>query len=404
MSGSPGEEAFMRLHRNYSNRSKFLKMRTRSILAAVLLALFMSPSCGSGKPPVFLKKPFSASTNIPGKEYPKINPDLSVTCRVEAPDAISVELDLCNKVYPMVQIDEGVWEVTSDPQVPGFHYYFINVDGVRVSDPSSRLFYGCGLMASGIEIPEAGVDFYIEKEVPHGEVRMQRYWSGLTQTWRICYVYIPAAYDKNPETRYPVLYLQHGGGEDETGWANQGKLDNIMDNLIASGEAVPMIIVMDRGSAILANSVDSERSRNIFDFSAFEKVVVEELVPMIDAGYRTLADRNNRAIAGLSLGGFQSWSIGLSHQDLFSYIGGFSGAGMDPSPEKYPVSLNEQMNLLYISIGTDEPEQMYAGVKAFHDMLEDKGVRHLYYESEGTGHEWLTWRRSLRQFAALLFR
>ena len=201
-----------------------------------------------------------------------------------------------------------------------------------------------------------------------------------------------------------MLYLQHCGGEDETGWANQGKLDNIMDNLIASGEAVPMIIVMDRGSAILANSVDSERSRNIFDFSAFEKVVVEELVPMIDAGYRTLADRNNRAIAGLSLGGFQSWSIGLSHQDLFSYIGGFSGAGMDPSPEKYPVSLNEQMNLLYISIGTDEPEQMYAGVKAFHDMLENKGVRHLYYESEGTGHEWLTWRRSLRQFAALLFR
>ncbi|MDD4920629.1 MAG: alpha/beta hydrolase-fold protein [Bacteroidales bacterium] len=379
-------------------------MKIHGILAAILFALVLSPSCGSRKQAAYLTVPFSASTNIPGKEYPKINPDLSVTCRVEAPDAISVELDLCNKVYPMVQIEGGVWEVTSDPQVPGFHYYFINVDGVRVSDPSSKLFYGCGLMASGIEIPEAGVDFYLEQDVPHGEVRMQRYWSDLAQTWRICYVYTPAEYDTTPDARYPVLYLQHGGGEDETGWPNQGKVDNIMDNLIASGEAVSMIVVMDRGSAVLANSPDWERTRNIFDFSAYEKVVVEELVPMIDACYRTLDDRNSRAIAGLSLGGYQSWSIGLSHMDLFSYIGGFSGAGMEPSPEKYPLSLNEQMNLLYLSVGTEEPEQMYAGVKAFHDMLENKGVQHLYYESPGTAHEWLTWRRSLRQFAALLFR
>ncbi|MDD2641833.1 MAG: esterase, partial [Bacteroidales bacterium] len=194
-------------------------MKSTGIIVAGLLAISIFSSCGLKKP-VTIAEPFSASTNVPGQEYPKINPDLSVTCRVVAPEAFSVELDLCNKLYPMVQVEKGIWEVTSDPQVPGFHYYFINVDGVRISDPSSRLFYGCGLMASGIEIPEAGVDYYLENNVPHGEVRMQRYWSDLTQTWRICYVYTPAEYDSDPDKRYPVLYLQHGGGEDETGWSN----------------------------------------------------------------------------------------------------------------------------------------------------------------------------------------
>jgi enterochelin esterase family protein len=401
MNGLPGEEAFIRLHRNSSNRS--IKMRIIYIIAAGLFTMTVSPSCGSKKS-IVSREPVSASTNIPGKEYPRINPDLSVTCRVEAPDAIKVELDLSNKVYPMKQINDGIWEVTSDPQVPGFHYYFINVDGVRISDPSSKLFYGCGLMASGIEIPEAGVDFYHQKDVPHGEVRMQRYWSDLTQTWRICYVYTPAEYDFSTEKRYPVLYLQHGGGEDETGWPNQGRMDNIMDNLIDSGAAVPMLVVMDRGTAILADSGPTTINRNIFDFTAFERVVVEELIPMIDDEYRTITDRNSRAIAGLSLGGFQSWSIGLSHQDLFSYVGGFSGSGMVNSPDDYTPELNKEMRLLYVSIGTDEPEHMYAGVKAFHDLLDNKGIKHVYYESPGTAHEWQTWRRSLNQFAALLFK
>ncbi len=378
-------------------------MKSTSITVFLLLAVTVLSSCGMRKPST-ISQPFSASTNIPGREYPKINPDLSVTCRVVAPEAFTVELDLCNKLYPMVQVEKGVWEVTSDPQVPGFHYYFINVDGVRISDPSSRLFYGCGLMASGIEIPEEGVDFYLPSNVPHGEVRMQRYWSDITQTWRICYVYTPAEYDLNPDKRYPVLYLQHGGGEDETGWPNQGRMDNIMDNLIAGGQSVPMIVVMDRGYATLANSQDTVTSHDMFDFTAFEWVVVQELIPMIDANYRTLPERDYRAIAGLSMGGFQSWSIGLSHKNLFAYIGGFSGSGMAASPENYPSSLNEQMKLLYVSIGTAEPEQMYAGVKAFHDMLEQNGVDHIYYESQGTAHEWLTWRRSLNQFAALLFK
>lgn len=381
-------------------------MKPITILFAGLFAVSIMTSCGNKPTDVpVTAAPISASTNILGKEYPKINPDLSVTCRVMAPEATSVQLDM-GKMYPMTKIDteKGIWEATTEPQVPGFHYYFLNIDGVKVSDPSSKLFYGCGLMASGIEIPEAGVDYYLEKNVPHGEVRMQRYWSELTQTWRICYVYTPAEYEMNPTKRYPVLYLQHGAGEDETGWSNQGKMDNIMDNLIADGQAVPMIVVMDRGYATLAKQTKEASNTNMFDFSAFETVFIKEIVPMIDAKYRTLTDRENRAIAGLSMGGFQSWSIGLAHKDLFAWVGGFSGSGRAAAVEDYPVSLNEQMKLLYVSIGTNEPEQMYAGVKAFHDFLASTGVKHVYYESEGTAHEWLSWRRSLHQFAGLLFK
>ena len=155
-----------------------------------------------------LSKPTPATTNLDGKQYPMVNPDLSATFRVVAPEAKTVELDL-GKLYPMTKNSEGVWEVTCDPQVPGFHYYFIHIDGVKVADPSSKLFYGCGMMSSGIEIPEAGVDYYLEKEVPHGEIRMQRYYSDLTKSWRICYVYVPAEYESNPSKRYPVLYLFH---------------------------------------------------------------------------------------------------------------------------------------------------------------------------------------------------
>jgi len=353
-----------------------------------------------------ITEPTSAVTNILGREYPKINPDLSVTHRVAAPDAESVALDICSKVYPMTKAEDGLWEVTTDPGlVPGFHYYFLNIDGVRVADPNSQLFYGCGLMASGIEIPEVGVDYYLmRKDAPRGEVRMQRYWSELTQAWRVCYVYTPAEYELKPNKRYPVLYLQHGAGEDETGWSNQGKMDIIMDNLIADKEAVPMIVVMDRGYATLAEPDEAALAPGFFNFTAFDRVMTQEIVPMIDANYRTLTDRDHRAITGLSMGGFQAWNIGLAHKDMFAWVGGFSGSGRPGNPENYPVSLNDDMKLLYVSIGTDEPVNMYTGIYEFHLMLEENGVNHVYYESPGTAHEWLTWRRSLHQFAPMLFK
>ena len=298
-----------------------------------------------------------------------------------------------------------MWEVTTDPLVVGFHYYTMNVDGKRVSDPNSKEFFGSNYWQSGIDVPEAGVDYYLEKKVPHGEIEIVKYQSKLTGAERTTWVYLPPQYKKEPNRRFPVLYLFHGAGEDETGWGTQGKLGNIMDNLIAKKEAEPMIIVMEHAVATDPNATGRQ---NMFDFTFFEKVMVEDIVPYFDANYRTLTDRDNRAICGLSLGGFQSYTIGLDHPEMFGWIGGFSGSGRGPNDrrdaEMYPKSINDQYHLLYISIGTDEPAGMYQGIHDLHIALDELGINHIYYESPGTGHEWLTWRRSLHQFAQMLFK
>ena len=378
-------------------------MKTRYILTAILAAAAVLASCKE-KPVIgLITEPTPASSNLPGKEYPKINPDLSVTFQVNAPQAESVALNL-GKNYPMEKNADGIWEVTCDPQVPGFHYYSIIVDGVQLADPSSQLFYGTGKMSSAIEIPEVGVDFYLPKDVPHGEIRMQRYWSELTQAWRTCYVYVPYEYEQKPDTRYPVLYIYHGAGEDETGWPIQGKMDNIMDNLIAAKQAVPMLIVSDRGEARIPGASMAGGPRGMFNFDNVDKLATEELIPMIDSKYRTLTDRDHRAITGLSMGGFIAWSVGLNHPELFAYVGGFSGSGMAQNPDAYPASLNDQYKLLFISTGSEESPQMYSTVTNFRDVLEKNGVKHIYYESPGVGHEWLNWRRSLKEFAPRLFK
>lgn len=343
----------------------------------------------------------SASTNIIGKEYPKINPDRTVTFRFLAPDAKSVAVDLGGR-HNMTKNAQGEWEVTTTPQVPGFHYYSLIIDGVKVSDPHSKQFFGSSSMTSGIEIPEVCVDYYLDKDVPHGEVREQRYWSELTKSWRTCRVYVPAEYDTNLSARYPVLYLLHGAGEDETGWSEQGMMYNIMDNLIEEGSAVPMIVVMDHGVA----TIPEIKSASMFDFTAYEKVVIEELIPMIDSKYRTYTDREHRGITGLSLGGFQSWTIAMNNRDKFAWLGGFSGSGKGPGSDAslYDESLNKDFKLMFISTGTAESAQMYATVKNFHDVLVNAGVKHIFFQSAGTGHEWLTWRRSLYRFVPLIFK
>ena len=364
-------------------------------------------SC-AGNPQVgVLTEPTSATTNMPGSEYPKINPDLSAVFRNDMPDAQSVAVNVGGKNYQMTKGEDGIWEVTTDPLVPGFHFYTMNVDGKRIADPNSRQFFGSFYWSSGIEVPEAGVDNYIEMDVPHGAIEIIRYDSKLTGAVRECYVYLPPQYISEPDRRFPVLYLMHGAGENETGWATQGMMRDIMHNLIAEGECEPMIIVCEHGVAQL---VDAEPAKgfNLFNFDAFEKVMVEESVPFFDSHLRTLTDRDHRAICGLSLGGFQSYTIGLNHPDMFGWIGGFSGSGRGPNDrrdaEMYPKSINDTYHLLYISIGTDEPAGMYQGIYDLHVALEGLGINHVYYESPGTGHEWLTWRRSLHQFAPMLFR
>ena len=312
--------------------------------------------------------------------------------------------------------------------MPGFHYYVLVIDGVQVNDPASETFYGTGKQTSGIEIPEKGVDYYLPKDVPHGEIRERWYHSGTTRQWRRIFVYTPPGYDNNLETRYPVLYLQHGGGEDERGWPNQGRVGFILDNLLAERKAKPMIVVMGQGYARRPGDAapsparparPGQKASAFRDFSkmfgAFEEVMVKDLIPMIDATYRTIPDRDHRAMAGLSMGGMQTFQIGLKHLDLFAYLGGFSGAGggfggipFDPKTAHNGVmadagEFNKKVRLLWLGIGTAEGKRMYESVKGYHEALEKAGIKHVYYESPATSHEWLTWRRCLHAFAPLLF-
>jgi enterochelin esterase-like enzyme len=373
----------------------------------------------------------SAPSNIRGAQYPRIHDDLRVTFRIKAPDAQKVVFAFFDSQrYPATKGEDGFWTVTTEPQVPGFHYYRVFIDSAEVNDPASETFYGTGKDASGIEIPEKGVDYYLPKNVPHGEVRERWHYSKTTESWRRIFVYTPPSYDTDRDARFPVLYLQHGGGEDERGWPNQGKMAFIMDNLIAEGKAKPMLVVMEQGyarrpgesAAPPAPPRPAEPGQNPPPrpdmsrmFSAFEDVMVKDLIPMIDATYRTTPDRDHRAMAGLSMGGMQTFQITMKHLDLFSYIGGFSGGGggfggvaFDSKTAHGGVmanadEFNEKVCLLWLGIGTTEPQRMYESVKNYHESLEKAGIKHVYYESPGTSHEWLTWRRSLHEFAPLLF-
>ena len=355
-----------------------------------------------------------ASSNVRGAIYPRITTDLRAIFQVKAPDAIKVQL-LMGKTYEMAKDEKGIWTLTTDPLVPGFHYYFLIIDGVQVSDPASESYFGWGKMSSGIEVPEAGVTYYSLKNVPHGDVRQKWYFSNVTGAWRRCFVYCPPGYSDNLNKKYPVLYLQHGSGEDERSWSVQGKADIIMDNLIAESKAVPMIIVMDQGYATRAGAPAPVPGQQPAAPSAFEEVVIKDLIPFIDSNFRTLSDREHRAMAGLSMGGMQTMQITLSNLDKFAYIGGFSGAGrfsgagLDVKTDYKGVladseAFNKKVKLLWIGVGTAESANMYKAINGFHLSLVSAGIKHVYYESPGTEHEWLTWRRSLNEFAPLLFK
>ena len=390
-------------------------MRNLMFLISVLLLISTYSNAQNNTSKTDLGEP--ASTNVSDAKYPRILPDNRVIFRIKAPEAQKVQVDLVKK-YDMIKDTAGIWEATTEPVVEGFHYYSILIDGVAVCDPASQTFYGMGRMASGIDIPEKGVDYYSLKDVPHGQIRQIRYYSNITKSWRRAFVYTPPAYNTNLNERYPVFYLQHGGGEDETGWPNQGKVDIIMDNLIAEGKAKPMLIVMDRGYAVdpTAPKNDNEpfMKRLIEGNKTLTEVFIKEILPTIDKEFRTIPDRDHRAMAGLSMGGFQTFQITLTNLDKFAYIGGFSGAGfMMPGTDiktmydgvwKDVDAFNKKAKLMYLSIGTAEPERMYQTVNNFHKELEKIGVKHVYYESPGTSHEWLTWRRSLNQFANLIFK
>jgi enterochelin esterase-like enzyme len=383
-------------------------IRTAILLIPMVCVLAWSQPAAEGQP---------ASTNIMNAQYPRVHPDLRVTFRVDAPGAQKVQVAMGRDRYDMTRAEDGFWYVTTPPLVPGFHYYSLIIDGANVSDPSSHTYYGTGRDSSGIEVPEKGVDYYEPKDVPHGEVRVRWYLSKVTGKWRRCFVYTPPDYDTNPRQRYPVLYLQHGSGEDETGWIFQGRANFILDNLIAAGKAKPMIIVMDNGYAQRAGSGEAARSaRTRPNASAFNDVILQDVIPMIDRTYRTIPDREHRAMAGLSMGGNQTCHLTLRNLDKFAWIGMFSGTGngLSTAPLDHKTfmggvfadgaALNAKVKLLWIGMGTAEPDPFPGAIGAFRKMLDDAGVKYVYFESPGTAHEWLTWRRSLNDFAQRLFR
>jgi enterochelin esterase family protein len=347
---------------------------------------------------------------------------------VKAPEATKVRLNFWSgPKLEMEKLQDGFWTITTPPLVSGFHYYTLIVDGGEVSDPNTHAFFGGGKPASGVEVPEPGSTYYSVQDVPHGAVREVWYNSKVTGTWRHALVYLPPNYDA-PKTRYPVLYLQHGAGEDETGWVRQGNANFILDNLIAANSCKPMIVVMAYGYAHRAGQepVDlfakpfgsPEMLKAMQDMAAtFEDDVTQALIPFIDATFRTLSDRDHRAMAGLSMGGMQTYQITLNHLDLFSYIGGFSGAGgmlvlgsrkLDPKTDYNgvfadPAAFAKKVHLLWLGVGTSEPERMRAGLQRLHTSLLEANIQHVFYESPGTDHEWQTWRRDLKDFAPRLF-
>ncbi len=393
-------------------------MRTIATLMLLSASLGFAQDSSDFKP---------ASSNVLDAQYPKVDSNSRVRIRFKAPDATKVRVNFWSgEKADMEKQPDGFWTFTSKSMAPGLHYYSIVVDGADVNDPGGTAYFGGSRWASAVEVPEAGVDYYLPKDVPHGQVRQIWYHSSVTGTWRDTFVYLPADYDTS-KARYPVLYLQHGGGEDETGWIRQGKANFILDNLIASGNTKPMIVVMANGYATRAGYVVPDLTGKPFGSPEFMKVMQERmgafeddmtqaLIPFVEKTFRTIPDRDHRAMAGLSMGGMQTFQVTFDHLDLFSYIGGFSGAG-NPflTGTKFdvktayngaladPSSFAKRVHLLWIGVGTNEPERMKSGLESLHTSLDAGGVKHVFYESPGTDHEWQTWRRDLKDFAPRLF-
>jgi len=348
--------------------------------------------------------------NQPGQQYPQVNSQRYARFRIVAPQAQSVRVSLGRGGTALTKGEDGVWTgITAEPLDEGFHYYRLTVDGGTFNDPGTLNFYGSTRWESGIEVPAHDQDFYALKDVPHGRVQQVLFPSKLTNTViaRVAYVYTPPDYDKDWSKRYPVLYLQHGWGENEYAWWNQGRANLIMDNLIAEGKARPFIIVMTYG---LTNEGPGPGGRgrrgaggNPFAAAsaAFESVLVGELIPYIDANFRTLTDQPNRAMAGLSMGGAQTRAITLRNLDKFSYIGLFSGGVISTNDVLNTPGFREKVKLVFCSTGSRENP---GAIKANHEALNEIGIKNVAYVSPDTGHEFQTWRRSLREFAPLLFR
>ena len=367
--------------------------------------------------PVAIKKinvPADAVTGeytVPGNEFPKVDSQRRAYFRIQAPQAKKIVVDICSKKYDMEPQGNGVFMAVTDPLPVGFHYYFMNIDGVNFIDPASETFFGCNRESGGLEVPEGPEgDYYRPQQgVPAGCVRSIHYYSNEQKTWRHAMVYTPAEYDQKQgfKKRYPVLYLQHGMGEGETSWTLQGKMQHIMDNAIASGEAVPMIVVMESGD-IKAPFGGGSNRQGMSDYGAsFYPVLLNDLIPYIDANFRTKSDRENRAMAGLSWGGHQTFDIVFNNMDKFAWLGTFSGAifGLDLKTAYNGVftnadEFNKKIHYMYMNWGSEDFIKSGDIVKG----LQEMGIKVEGKQSEGTAHEFLTWRRGLHEFIPHIFK
>ena len=411
----------------------------KTILLAVFACVCVYASTSAREQPPADCTP--STLNIPGAPYPCVYPDSRVTFRVVAPEAQKVRVRL-GQGFDMTKAPDGMWYATTSPQVVGFHYYTLAIDGAVVADPATRTFFGSGYYNSAIEVPERDADYYTLKDVPRGEVRQRWYFSKVTGTWRRAYIYTPPDYDANTKVKYPVLYLLHGWGENEQGWHVQGHVDVIMDNLIAEKKAKPMIVVMDNLNAVkpgesaalyfargaltqavpqppqppgaapggAAGAPGRAGGRGPMASGVFTEMMLTDMMPMVERAFRVAPGRENRAMAGLSMGGAQTFGTALANLDKFAYLGGFSGSsggrgGFDPKTSSGGVfadaaAFNKKVKVLFLGIGSMEGP----GTKTFSDQLTAAGINNVYYESPGTAHEWLTWRRCFKDFAPRLFR
>ena len=346
-------------------------------------------------------------TNQLGHQYPMVNSQGAVRAQLRAPQANAVRLDIGGRKYEMAKDENGVWTGTSAPQDVGFHYYQLEVDGASVPDPGTFYFFGAGRWGSGIEIPSEDMDFWQVKNVPQGSIVEKYYWSKATESMRHCFVYLPAEYGKNPQKKYPVLYLQHGNAENEHGWSAQGHTGQILDNLIAAGKAVPFIVVMDYGqgqnihlvgqyAAQVPQPQPGQRGGN----DNFQVVLLTDIIPMIEQNFRVIADAQHRAMAGLSMGGGQTRRITLANPTTFAYVGMFSGGVMSVEDIQGAEGFQKTNKVVFMSSGSKEnPRVMEAA-----ENLRKIGINAVGYVSEGTAHEWHTWRRSLYEFAQIIFK
>ena len=384
-------------------------MRIRIAVSAIAAAL----SCHAWAQPADAGDFHPSSTTHRLAEFPKMHKDGRIWFQFKAPNAQKVQVKMGSKTFDLTKKGDGIWEGVMPNPGPGLQYYQMVVDGLATVDPGAETFYSNGIKTA-VDVPSPGEDYYDLKDVPHGHVIQHLFYSKVTGSWRRMFIYTPPDYDANARGRYPVLYLQHGAGEDETEWTHAGRAQLILDNLIAEKKAVPMIIVMNNGFATRAGAPPVQpaaagQPATANRFAAFEDMLEKEVIPEVDARFRTLADREHRAMAGLSMGGMQTFQIAPTHLDLFSYIGMFSGTPMSAAQAQVDAiaaqgpAFNDKVHVFWFGVGTEEAN-FYNRTKEVRAQFDKAGIHSSYFESKGTAHEFQTWRRCLHEFAPLLFR